>query len=221
MSRDEKGSSNSGGGSNDGGHLSGLPNKVVNAGLNALDKITALPSKLTNKNKNKDDGTDTKCKIVEGWECPRFGKHAHPIDCQKYVKCSFKGDNEVFECDDDEAFDPKNRQCTTDWSTCEALEQCLYHRQLIEDPSDDNGYFICIKNNNKFKESFTVARRSCSNFRKFDKDYQLCMDSGDANRIKKAKRRREQIRKAKKCAKRKGNNKASNSKKKKTPSRKN
>lgn len=156
-------------------------------------------------NKNQQGDEDTGCTIIEGWECPRLGKYAHPVDCQRYVKCSLKGQNTVYECEEDEAYDPDQRECTTDWSSCDALEQCLYHRQLIEDPSDESGYFICIRNQNKIKESYTLYRRQCTEDRLFDPDYQLCIDEDDYERIKKAKKRRQQIKKQKKCSKRKGN----------------
>lgn len=113
----------------------------------------------------------------------------------------------------------KQRSCTTDWSSCEALEQCLYHRQLIEDPSDDNSYFICIRDNSKFKESYSLYRRDCTPGRTFDPDYGLCLDDDDYRRIQKAKRRRQQ----QKCQKKKAqkNKKKSQKKKKKSPQKKN
>lgn len=182
-----------------------IASALGNGVLNKVDGLLSIKDNGLFGNKNQQGDEDTGCTIVEGWECPRLGKYAHPVDCQRYVKCSLKGENSVFECEEDEAYDPDQRQCTTDWSSCEALDQCLYHRQLIEDPSDEGGYFICIRNQNKFKESYTLYRRACTEDRLFDPDYQLCIDGDDWERIKKAKKRRQQIKKQKKCSKRKGN----------------
>jgi len=215
-----KGSGGSGGGGG-GGVVSGIQNAV----LNKVDNLLSIKDNgLFNKGGNSD--TNTGCSIVEGWSCPRRGRYAHPIDCQKYVECSKSGgpfskelSNTVYECEDDEAYDPSIRSCTTDWSSCEALEQCLYHRQLVEDPSDDNSYFICIRDSNKFKESYSLYRRDCTPGRKFDKDYALCLDEDDYKRINKAKRRRQQIKKQKRCQKKKAQ-KNKGQKKKKTPQKK-
>lgn len=194
---------------------------LQNAVLNKVDNLLAIKDNgIFNKNKGGNSDENTGCSIVEGWTCPRKGRYAHPIDCQKYVECSKSGPfsktltNTVYECDDDESYDPDIRSCTTDWSTCEALEQCLYHRQLIEDPSDDNSYFICIKDQKKFKESYTLYRRDCTAGRIFDPDYQLCIDEDDYKRINKAKKRRQQIKKQKKCQKKKGQKKKNKKKKK-------
>lgn len=182
-----------------------IASALGNGVLNKVDDLLSIKDNGLFGNKKQQGDEDTGCTIVEGWECPRLGKYAHPVDCQRYVKCSLKGENSVFECEEDEAYDPDQRQCTTDWSSCDALDQCLYHRQLIEDPSDEGGYFICIRNQNKFKESYTLYRRPCTEGRLFDPDYQLCVDEDDYERIKKAKKRRQQIKKQKKCSKRKGN----------------
>lgn len=198
---------------------------IQNAVLNKVDNLFEIKDNgLFNKGGNTDENTG--CSIVEGWSCPRQGRYAHPIDCQKYVECSKNGafskdlQNTVYECEDDEAYDPSIRSCTTDWSSCEALEQCLYHRQLIEDPSDDNSYFICIRSGSKFKESYNLYRRDCTPGRAFDPDYQLCLEQKDYDRISSAKRRRQQIKKQKQCKKRKAQKKNKKNKKKKSPSKK-
>lgn len=215
----------SGGSGNDKGPIKGIANKFGNAVLNAADSVLSIKDEgLGGGLFNKKGDDDDVCTIVQGWECPRLGKYAHPIDCQKWVKCSLGGENKVYECEDDEAYDPDQRTCTTDWSTCEALEQCLYHRQLIEDPSDDNSYFICIRNSKKFKESYSVNRRQCTAGRSFDPDYQLCIDDEDSKKIKKAKKRHQKLKKQKSCKnKKKGNKKGhknSSKKKKKTSNNK-
>lgn len=200
------GNGGGGGGSGGGGHgIGNIGNAVGNAFLNKVDDLLSIKDNgLFGNNSQSDDG-NTGCSIIEGWSCPRLGRYAHPIDCQKYVRCTLRGENTVYECDDDEAYDPSTRQCTTDWSSCEALDQCLYHRQLIEDPSDDNSYFICIENNHSIRESYTLYRRQCAEERIFDEDYQQCMDEDDIKRLRKEKRRRNKVKKQKKCSKRKGN----------------
>lgn len=197
-------------GSGGGGAISGAASGIQNAVLNKVDGLLSIKDNgLFNKNKGGNTDINTGCSIVEGWTCPRQGKYAHPIDCQKYVQCQkssiFKKEitNTVYECEDDEAYDPSIRSCTTDWSSCEALEQCLYNRQLIEDPSDDNSYFICIKDSSKFKESYTLYRRDCTPGRTFDADYQLCIDDEDYKKLASAKKRRQQIKKQKACRKKK------------------
>lgn len=205
-----------------GNAASGLQNAV----LNKVDDILSIKDNggLFSKKKNQNDDTNTGCSIIEGWECPRQGRYAHPIDCQKYVQCSRQGPfnreltNTVYECDDDEAYDPDIRSCTTDWSSCEALEQCLYHRQLIEDPSDESSYFICIRERNGFRESYNLYRRECTPGRVFDGDWGVCVDCDDSEKIKKAKKRRQQLKKQKKCQKKKAQKKKGQ--KKKTPSKK-
>lgn len=212
-----------GGGGNKGGVLGSAASGLQNAVLNKVDGLFAIKDNgLFNKGGNTD--TNTGCSIVEGWTCPRKGRYAHPIDCQKYVECSRSGpfsktlQNTVFECADDEAYDPTIRACTTDWSSCEALEQCLYHRQLIEDPSDDNSYFICIRDSSmKLQETYDVYRRDCSPGRVFDPDYQLCLEADDYRRINKEKQRRQQLKKQKRCQKKKAQKK---NKKRKSPQKK-
>lgn len=209
----------------------GIGSGISNAVLNKVDSLLAIKDQgLFNKGGN--DDTNTGCSIVEGWECPLpKGKYAHPIDCQKYVMCQKNGlfskeiSNTVYECQDDEAYDPKLRACTTDWSSCEALEQCLYNRQLIEDPSDENSYFICIRDSGKFKETYSVYRRDCTPGRVFDPDYQLCIDCDDYKKLADAKKRRQQIKKLKECRKKKAQKKKkskrkSNKKSKKTVQKK-
>lgn len=206
--------------SNRGGAIGGAVNGVQNAVLNRVDGLLSIKDNgLFNKGGNTD--TNTGCSIVEGWTCPRQGKYAHPIDCQKYVQCSKNGvfskefSNTVFECADDEAYDPKIRACTTDWSSCEALEQCLYNRQLIEDPSDDNSYFICIQSG-KLKQTFDLYRRDCTPGRVFDPDYQLCLDEEDSKKLANAKQKRKESKRRKDCEKKKAQKK----KKKKSKSKK-
>lgn len=218
-----KGSSGGGGGAV--GAIGNVLTGAQNAILNKIDNIQDIKENgLFNKNKGNTD-ENTGCSIVEGWSCPRQGRYAHPIDCQKYVECSKSGafskdvSNTVFECADDEAYDPSIRSCTTDWSSCEALEQCLYHRQLIEDPSDDNSYFICIRSGSKFKESYNVYRRDCTPGRVFDPDYQLCLEEKDCDRIASVKKRRQQIKKQQECKRRKAQKKKQ--KKKSASSKKN
>lgn len=215
-----------GGGSGGGGGIGGAAMGLQNAVLNQVDKVFAIKDNgLFSKNKGGNSDTNTGCSIVEGWSCPRQGKYAHPIDCQKYVQCSKNGvfskdlSNTVYECADDEAYDPSIRSCTTDWSSCEALEQCLYNRQLIEDPSDDNSYFICIKGG-KIKESYDLYRRDCTPGRVFDPDYQLCLDSDDYKKLASAKKKRQQIKRRKECEKKKQKKKKKKSKSKRKTSQK-
>lgn len=206
--------------SSGGGGGGGIGMGIQNAVLNKVDSLLAIKEQgLFNRGGNSD--TNTGCSIVEGWSCPLpRGKYAHPIDCQKYVMCQRSGifsreiTNSVYECEDDEAYDPKQRSCTTDWSSCEALEQCLYNRQLVEDPSDETSYFICIRDSNKLKESYSMYRRSCTQDRVFDPDYQLCIDCDDSEKLSKAKKKRAQIKKQKECKKKKAQKKKKKDKKK-------
>lgn len=211
------------------GAISGAANGLQNAVLNQVDNLFAIKDNgLFNKNKGGNTDTNTGCSIVEGWTCPRQGKYAHPIDCQKYVQCTKNGvfskqlSNTVYECADDESYDPNIRSCTTDWSSCEALEQCLYSRQMIEDPSDDNSYFICIRDPNKFKESYSLYRRDCTPGRVFDPDYQLCLDDDSYKKLASAKKRRQQVKRRKECEKKKAQKKKKkkSANKKKTPNKK-
>lgn len=104
----------SGGGSG-GGLISNAATGLQNAVLNKVDDILSIKDNgLFNKGGNSD--TNTGCSIVEGWSCPRKGMYAHPIDCQKYVQCQKNGgpfskdlSNTVYECEDDEAYDPNIR----------------------------------------------------------------------------------------------------------------
>ena len=198
-------------GSRMGGAIQGAASGLQNAVLNQVDSLLSIKDNgLFNKGGNTD--TNTGCSIVEGWSCPRQGKYAHPIDCQKYVQCTKNGvfskelSNTVYECADDEAYDPNIRSCTTDWSSCEALEQCLYNRQLIEDPSDDNSYFICISSG-KIKETFDLYRRDCTPGRVFDPDYQLCLDSDSYKKLASAKKKRQQEKRRRECEKKKAQKK--------------
>lgn len=83
------------------------------------------------------------CQIVSGWACRKLGRYPHPTNCQKYVQCHFCGDNTVYECPYEHAFD--GRQCSSDWSTCGHLRQCQHDREIIPDPWNISNYFICIR----------------------------------------------------------------------------
>lgn len=125
---------------------------------------------------NKQSSDDNTCKILSGWRCPRFGKYPHPIDCQKYVRCTFQRENTVYQCPEEQAYDLSSNDCSMDWSSCEALNECLYDHELLEDPSDDQNYFICIKRQQIFKRTkFSAYRRRCADGRTFDIDYQRCV----------------------------------------------
>lgn len=166
-------------------------------------------------NKKPQDSDEDQCHIVSGWDCPRFGRHAHPIDCQKYVWCTFRGNNTVYECGEDEAYDLSDRDCSADWSSCEALTDCLYDRELLEDPSDDQAYFICIEQSGGIRrqKQFSAYRRWCQDGRTFDLDYQRCMSETAYDIIEEEKRKRKKA-KRKAGNKKKGGNKKSGSKKK-------
>lgn len=128
---------------------------------------------LSNKKQTSHGNT---CVITAGWSCPRFGRHPHPVDCQKYVQCNFKRENTVYECSANQAYDTHSRGCSDDWSSCEALTECLYNHELLEDPSDDQNYFICVKQEKVFKQPrYSAYRRHCSDGRVFDLDYQRCV----------------------------------------------
>lgn len=127
---------------------------------------------LTTKHQ-KDPNT---CKIISGWSCRGWGKYPHPVDCQKYVQCSLRRENTVYQCADDEAYDLNTNGCSDDWSSCEALSECLYDRELIEDPSDKQNYFVCIKHVRKFRRTrYSAHRKRCADARVFDKDNQRCV----------------------------------------------
>lgn len=169
-------------------------------------------------NRKPQSNDDEQCHIISGWDCPRFGRQAHPIDCQKYVWCTFRGNNTVYECGEDEAYDTNERDCSKDWSTCEALTDCLYDRELLEDPSDDQAYFICIEQNSVRKQKqFTATRRWCQPERSFDVDYQKCIPKESADQIEEYRRKRAQ-RKRKKANQKKGGDKKKNKNKKKKKS---
>lgn len=102
-------------GGSGGGLISNAATGIKNTVLNKVDDILSIKDNgLFNKGGNSD--TNTGCSIVEGWSCPRKGIYAHPIDCQKYVQCQKNGgpfskdlSNTVYECEDDEAYDPSIR----------------------------------------------------------------------------------------------------------------
>lgn len=116
------------------------------------------------------------CKITSGWSCPRSGRYPHPVDCQKYVQCNFKRENTVYECSENQAYDTRSRGCSSDWSSCEALTECLYNHELLEDPSNAQNYFICVKQETILKQPrYSAYRRHCADGRVFDLDYQRCI----------------------------------------------
>lgn len=81
-----------GGGSGGSGVLGNVGSGIQNAVLNKVDGLFSIKDNgLFNKNKGSNSDENTGCSIVEGWTCPRGGKYAHPIDCQKYVQCSKTG----------------------------------------------------------------------------------------------------------------------------------
>lgn len=116
------------------------------------------------------------CKITSGWKCPKFGRHPHPSNCRKYIQCTFGGENSVYTCGLDEAYDPKANRCTDDWATCGMLSQCKFDRELLIDPYDRNGYFICVRQRGK-KNRFRVYRRQCPRGKIFDVVRQRCVSS--------------------------------------------
>lgn len=112
------------------------------------------------------------CKIVSGWTCPKFGYYKHPTHCQKYVHCKFCGENSVYRCGHDDCYDGK--RCSSDWSTCGELERCTRHGQLLHDPWDRHGYFICWQRKG-FPKKHRVYRRECYNKYIFNVQKQKCI----------------------------------------------
>lgn len=112
------------------------------------------------------------CKIVSGWTCPKMGYYKHPTHCQKYVRCKFCGENSVHVCGHDDCYDGK--RCSTDWSTCGELGKCSRHAQLLRDPWNKHGYFICWKKKG-FPKKHRVYRRECFNNFIFNVHKQKCI----------------------------------------------
>lgn len=112
------------------------------------------------------------CKIVSGWTCPKFGYYKHPTHCQKYVHCKFCGENSVYRCGHDDCYDGK--RCSSDWSSCGQLEGCSRHGQLLHDPWDRHGYFICWQRKG-FPKKHRVYRRECYNQYHFNVQKQKCI----------------------------------------------
>lgn len=112
------------------------------------------------------------CKIVSGWTCPKIGYYKHPTHCQKYVHCKFCGKNSVYLCGHDDCYDGK--RCSSDWSTCDELPECTKHGQLLRDPWNRHGYFICWKRK-AFPKKHRVYRRECFNKFNFDVRKQKCV----------------------------------------------
>lgn len=110
------------------------------------------------------------CKIISGWTCPKLGRYAHPTSCQKYIQCSYCGENSVYTCGPGEAFD--GRRCANDWSNCGNLK-CQYDRELIQDPWNRKGYFVCVKSTQIVKQ-FKIYRRECPSNYFFDRFGQRC-----------------------------------------------
>lgn len=140
-----------------------------------VNSSTELPTiELLNRNKgsliagfvNSNNNKPTKpCQIVSGWSCRKMGRFPHPTHCQKYVQCHFCGDNTVYECPYEQAFD--GWQCSSDWSSCGHIEGCQHDRQLIPDPWNHSNYFICIRKKGFFHK-FLVFRRFCLDGFEFD-----------------------------------------------------
>lgn len=112
------------------------------------------------------------CKIVSGWKCPKKGYYKHPTHCQKYVHCKFCGENAVYVCGHDDCYDGK--RCSGDWSTCGELPRCTRHAELLRDPWNKHGYFICWKRK-AFPKKHRVYRRECFNKFYFDVHKQKCV----------------------------------------------
>lgn len=117
------------------------------------------------------------CTITSGWKCPRFGRHPHPANCRKYIQCTFGGENTVYNCGFNEAFDPKANRCTDDWISCASLAKCKYDKELLIDPYDKASYFICVRQRGVAgkKKNFRIYRRQCPRGRIFDIVKQRCV----------------------------------------------
>lgn len=112
------------------------------------------------------------CTIVSGWSCPKIGRYKHPTHCQKYVQCKFCGENSVYRCGHDESFDGK--RCSSNWSTCGALKKCTFHRELLRDPWNKHGYFVCLQSKG-FSKKHGIYRRECYDNYHFDVHRQKCV----------------------------------------------
>lgn len=111
------------------------------------------------------------CQITSGWACRKIGRHRHPSNCQKYVQCHICGENSVYECPYEHAFD--GRQCSSDWSSCGSLPRCSYDRALLPDPWNSSNYFVCVRKKGTLHKFF-VFRRFCPEGHEFDVVRQQC-----------------------------------------------
>lgn len=111
------------------------------------------------------------CSITSGWSCRKIGRYPHPSHCQKFINCHLCGDNTVYECPYEQAFD--GRQCSADWSNCGHIHGCTYDRELLVDPWNKSNYFICVRKKG-FLHKFFVFRRFCPDDHEFDPVRQQC-----------------------------------------------
>lgn len=127
-----------------------------------------LIAEVANANNNR----PTKpCTITSGWECPKFGRYPHPSNCRKYVQCRLCGNNQVYECPFEQAFDGK--QCSSDWSACSQISECKYDREVLADPWDESNYFICVRKKATIHKFF-IFRRFCPEGHIFDINQLQC-----------------------------------------------
>lgn len=111
------------------------------------------------------------CQITSGWSCRKIGRYPHPSHCQKYIHCHLCGDNTVYECPYEQAFD--GRQCSDNWGHCGHIQSCQYDREVLADPWNKSNYFICVRKKGLLHKFF-VFRRFCPEDHEFDPVRQTC-----------------------------------------------
>lgn len=142
---------------------------VIGSNDTSVRKKKPVVANIVNQHNNQ---PIQECVITSGWHCRKHGVYPHPTSCQKYIQCNFCGANTVYSCAYDESFDGK--RCSSDWSTCDALKDCQFDRELIVDPWNKAQYFICVRKKG-FHDNFFVFRRHCPDGLEFDVVRQQCV----------------------------------------------
>lgn len=113
---------------------------------------------------------------LDDYSCLFYQRYPHPDDCTKYIVCRRCGnDISIEECDDGEAYNPRRRSCTQDWSSCVNLE-CTERNQVIADPDDPQVYYVCVGRIFTFLTGdYRIYRRICPDDEIFDECEEACV----------------------------------------------
>lgn len=108
------------------------------------------------------------------FNCRIIAKFAHPYYCDKYITC-VGGKKAIGTCPLGEAFNSKLSICSTDWSSCNFVQRCSHHNELLADIHYNERFYVCSQKPFTFLKSiYHVHQRACPNGLIFRSDLKSC-----------------------------------------------